>query len=76
MCGLTGALLQRRAQAHVDVVDPDVAFATVLKEPLNHHLAQETAQTHRETEQTGPRRSKVTCRHRESFACIDRDMCF
>lgn len=36
--GLTIALLQLDAVAHVDVVDPDVASGRVIKESLEHHL--------------------------------------
>lgn len=36
--GLTSALLQLDAVAHVDVVDPDVASGRVIEESLKHHL--------------------------------------
>lgn len=36
--GLTSALLQLDAVAHVDVVDPDVASGRVIEESLEHHL--------------------------------------
>lgn len=36
--GLTSALLQLDALAHVDVVDPDVASGRVIEESFEHHL--------------------------------------
>lgn len=43
--GLTCALLQRHAVAHVDVVYSDAASGWVIKESLKHHLNERERET-------------------------------